>query len=175
MQHFWRDFRSHLHIQTWQRTFLLPSFDIFLPLAWGCVPTPKVCIACIPPKILLWCQLTLRPCNDHQTGKLVTYLKNEILLKISIYNFFKYFLSIEHKGRLHMCPLQNFDTTWYYNIHKLSRKNFLKFFGLQKTITIDHYGGGGGLMDPNPLFRQNNLDWMKAIRKRKICMVVLIS
>ena len=50
-----------------------------------------------------------------------------------------------------MCPLKNFDTRWYYNIHKLSQKNYLKFFGLQKTTTVEDYAGGGP-MDPNPLF-----------------------
>ena len=48
-----------------------------------------------------------------------------------------------------MCLLQNFDTRRYYNIHKLNQKNFSKFFGLQKTTTVDNYGGP---MDPNPLF-----------------------
>ena len=47
-----------------------------------------------------------------------------------------------------MCPLKNFDTRWYYNIHKLSQKNYLKFFGLQKTTTGDNYEGS----NPNPLF-----------------------
>ena len=27
---------------------------------------------------------------------------------------------------------------------KLSQKNYQKFFGLQKTATVDNYGGGGG-------------------------------
>ena len=49
-----------------------------------------------------------------------------------------------------MCPLQNFDTRWYYNIHKLIQKNFLKFFGLQKTTTVDNCEGSP--MDLNPLF-----------------------
>ena len=53
----------------------------------------------------------------------------------------------------------------------------LKFFGLQKTTTVDNYGGG----TPTPLFpnrghfMKNNLDWMKTTQKRKIYMVVLIS
>ena len=46
----------------------------------------------------------------------------------------------EDKWRLHMCPLKNFDTRWYYNIHKLSQKNYLKFFGFPKTTSIDNYG-----------------------------------
>ena len=46
--------------------------------------------------------------------------------------------------------LKNFDTRWYYNIHKLSQKNYLKLFGLQKTTTVDNWGGSP--MDPNPLF-----------------------
>ena len=82
--------------------------------------------------------------------KLVTNLKNEILLKIWIMNFFGYFLSTENKWRLHMCPLKNFDTRWYYNIHKLSQKNYLKYFGLQKTTTVDNYGGSP--MEPIPFF-----------------------
>ena len=49
-----------------------------------------------------------------------------------------------------MCPLKNFDTRWYYNIHKLSQKNYLKCFGLQKTTTVDNYRGGP--VDPNPFF-----------------------
>ena len=77
--------------------------------------------------------------------KLVTNLKNEILLKIPIFNFFWYFLSIEHKWRVHMCPLKKFDTRWYYNIHKLSQKNHLKVFGLQRNTTIDNCGGGRGM------------------------------
>ena len=77
-----------------------------------------------------------------------------------------------------MCPSKNFDTRWYYNIHKLSQKNYLKFFGLQKITTVDNYGGGSNGPQP-PLFpnrghfRKNNLDWMKTSLKRKIYMVVL--
>ena len=41
-----------------------------------------------------------------------------------------------------MCPLKNFDTRWYYNIHKLSQKTYLKkIICLQKTTTVDNYGG----------------------------------
>ena len=79
-----------------------------------------------------------------------------------------------------MCPLKNFDTRWYYNIHKLSQKNYLKFFGFQKISTVGNYGRGFNGPQP-PLFpnrghfRKNNLDWMKTSQKRKIYMVVLIS
>ena len=74
-----------------------------------------------------------------------------------------------------MCPLKNFDNRWYYNIHKLSQKNYLKFFGLQKTTTVDNYGGKGGPMDPNPLFPQTEAisgkisynEW-KLVKKEKI-------
>ena len=54
--------------------------------------------------------------------------------------------------RLHMCPLKNFDTRWYYNIHKLRQKKYLKFFGLQKTTKVEDYGGA----------ESDNLDWMKS-------------
>ena len=78
-----------------------------------------------------------------------------------------------------MCPLKNFDTRLYYNIHKLSQKNWLKFIGLRKTTTVDNYGGSNGPQPPlftnRRYFRKNNLDWMKTSQKRKIYMVVLIS
>ena len=73
--------------------------------------------------------------------KLVTNLKTEILLKISIFNFFGIFFP-QSKWRLHMSPLKNFDTRWYYNIHKSSQKNYLNF-GFQKTATVDNYGERG--------------------------------
>ena len=81
-----------------------------------------------------------------------------------------------------MCPLKNFDIRWYYNIYKLSQKNYLKVFRLQKTTPVDNYGGEGVENGTQPLFfpngghfRKNNLDWMKINQKRKIYMVVLIS
>ena len=103
----------------------------------------------IPLKILLWCQFSLRNCNYHQTENLLQFWKMKFCLKISIFNFFWYFLSIDHKRRLHMCPSKIFDTRWCYNIHKLNQKNYLKFFGLQKNTTVDN--NEGGPMDPTSL------------------------
>ena len=60
-----------------------------------------------------------------------------------------------------------------YNIHKLSQKGYLKFFGLQNATTVDNYDGGP--MDPNPLFspaddilEKNNLEWMKTSREKNL-------
>ena len=38
-----------------------------------------------------------------------------------------------------MCPLKTL--TLDDNIHKLSQKNYLKFFGLQKITTAEDYAG----------------------------------
>ena len=50
-----------------------------------------------------------------------------------------------------MCPFKNFDTR-YYKIHKLSQKNYLKFFDLQKTTTENNYEGVE--WTPTPSFPQ---------------------
>ena len=56
------------------------------------VSTPKACIACIPSKILLWCQFTLRHCNYHQT---------ENLLQSEKWNDTRYYIEIFWSSKNH--------------------------------------------------------------------------
>ena len=124
----------------------------------------------IPLKILLICQFTLRYCNYHQTN-----YKSEKWNFVEKLNFWLFLVFPCHRAQektLHMCPLKNFDTRWYYKIYKLSQKHYLIFFGLQKNTFVDNYGGGSSGTHPpfftnREHFRKNNLDWMKTIKKEK--------
>ena len=66
---------------------LVSSFGIFFPVAWGCVSTPKACTT----KNTIAMSIYFETLQLSSSWKLVTNLKNETLLKISIFNFFLVF------------------------------------------------------------------------------------